>query len=557
MKTKLLYGALLTTLMSVSSLTGCGAKSGADKYDKNGRLILELSNVYFGGSNEESIPAYDGADTYTELLNEKFGVTIKPSAPSYGSWDEDVSRTITGRSLKDVAHYNVKAYNFGTSYEQWVRRMDIKALPDDLSSWPNLQKMLKNISNLDALKINDKLYGIPIANDISNPGKDFSNMTYVYRRDWAKAIDELNAGNPEYQPILKENDVYTWEEFERLLRAFKTYVDSTSVNNDVVLIDQPWGFPSITNFYKKAPHCFSKDASEKAVNNFTTDEYIEGLEKAQSFVTDGLYPKEQFLYTEENDNAYKKYSAGLAGVFYDNFSFTNYGKLRRALKKNKDVTNVDDAVAFLKVKGPKDNKFALEGTENWFSMTMFNYDISEKKMNKILDIIDYLLSEEGTRLAVYGQEGYDYNIVNDKVVLTDTGWEKDPNDLSGKTYIYKSNGAKSLRYMATLGNDYKDYDPYTGADMEAYTAVTTWQNEMKDAKTANNLRVVQEPADLSWMSTPTKNESTEKLLKKSKAYGTQYCYKQPIETRDDYIAAVNGVEEWADTLKEMNQKLGK
>ena len=550
MKTKLLYGTLFTTLLSLSALTGCGKKYGEDKYDKKGRLILEISNVYFGGSSEEGIQPYDGADMYTEIINDKFGVKIEPSAISYGSWEDDMNIAVSGRSTTDVFHYDVKAYNYGV-YEQWVKKMNIKALPTDLSKWPNLQAMLNNISHIDALKIDGKLYGIPIANDISNPGKDFSNMTYVYRRDWAKAID---AANPSGTPIYREGDVYTWEEFEELLKSFKTYVDNSKSTEDVVLVDQPWGFPSVTNFYKKAPHCFAKDDSGRAINNFTSEEYIAGLDVAKSYITKGYYPAEQFLYTEENDRAYTKYKSGLAGVFYDNFSFTNYTKLRRALAKN---YNADDAVAFLKVKGPNDNKFALESTENWFSMTMFNYDISDTKMNKVLDIIDYLLSDEGTKLAVYGQEGYDYNIVNGKIELSDQGWEKDTSDFSGKTYVYKPNGAKSLRYMATLGNDYKSYDPYTEVDMDSYNAVIAWQNEMKAAKDAGQLRVVEEPADLSWMSTPSKNEYTDGMLKKSKAKGTQYCYGQPITTKQGYIDAVNGVEGWSDTLREMNQKLGK
>jgi hypothetical protein len=51
-------------------------------------------------------------------------------------------------------------------------------------------------------------------NDIVNYQKDFSNFTYVYRRDWAKKIDAQQASNPEWTPIYKEGDVYTWEEFE-------------------------------------------------------------------------------------------------------------------------------------------------------------------------------------------------------------------------------------------------------------------------------------------------------------------------------------------------------
>ena len=62
----------------------------------------------------------------------------------------------------------------------------------------------------------------------------------------------------------------------------------------------------------------------------------------------------------------------------------------------------------MKVKG-EDGKFHLEGSENWFSMTFFNYDISDTKMEKILDIMNYLLDEEGTKLAIYGKENYSWH----------------------------------------------------------------------------------------------------------------------------------------------------
>ena len=549
MKTKTLYGALFTVLLSLSSLTACGGSSGEDKYDKNGNLILEIGNVYFSGDGEKTV-SWEGSDTYTEMINEMFGVKIKPNGYSYGSWDAEVSRLVSGNTLTDVIHFNLKSYNFGTTYEQWIRKEAIKALPTNLSKWPNLEKMLKNISNIDALKVNGKLYGIPIANDISNPDKDFSNFTYVYRRDWVKEIDEAKKKvDPTYEPLLRENDVYTWDEFQRLLAAFKVYVEESKVTEDVVMVDQPWGFPSVTNFFKDSPHCFTKDDSGKAINNFTSPKYIEGLQASKSFVEKRYYPQDHYLFTVENDKAYAKYKSGLAGVLYDNFSLSNYVKLRSSIKKLSGV-NVDDATALLKVKGP-DGKFALEGTENWFSMTMFNYDISETKQNKILDIIDYLLSEEGTMLAVYGKKGYDYDIVDGKVVLSETGWER---GIDGK-YGEKNNGATFLRKMATLGNDTKAIDPYT--DMEEYNIIKAWQDEMAAAKAAGNLRVFKEPSDISWMSTPTKNDKTQSLLEDANNYALQFCYNKPIDSLDAYYKAFSKEPDWNKSLDEINEKLGK
>ena len=538
MKTKkIIYGAVLTALMSLSALTACGSKSGEDKYDKDGRLILNLKNVYFD--------QWQGEDMYTDIINEKFGVKINATNYAYEDWDTMVNTAINGNNLTDTIQFNLKAYNFGSTYESWVDFGMLKALPDNMSKWPNLKSMLDNISNIDALKINGKLYGIPIANDIKNPQKDFSNFTYVYRRDWAKKIDEMY---PDREPVYREGDVYTWEEFTRLCDAFNTNFKTLSgMSQGSVLVDEEWAFPSVTNFYKDAPHCYAKDSNGKAIANFAGEKYLAGLEVAKEFVSGKkIYSQDQFNFAANKAN--QLYLGGQAAILYDNYSLANYIKLRKLFKASQKLVDLDDGTAFLKIKGP-DGKFALEGTENWFSMTMFNADISDKKQEKILDILDYLLTEEGTRLAIYGKEGYDYTMVDGKVVLNEMGWEKD--SMTGQ-YATKTNGAKYLRYMATLGNDTKSFDPFT--ELDAYNLLNAWQEEMKAAKAAGNLRVVKEPADISWMSTPSKNDKTEGLLNDANTAVLKYCfdkisfdaYKKEFESNN-----------WKKVLDEINAKLGK
>ncbi len=537
-QTKLFLTLCASALLSVGALTGCSGNNGADEYDEQGRLYINLKNVYWEG--------YDGSDTYTEELNNKFGVHVKASNYDYSEWDGMVNTAINGNNLTDVFHFNLKAYNFGSTYEKWVDGNIVKALPDDMSRWPNLKAMLDNVSNIDALKYDGKLYCIPIMNDISNPQKDFSNMTYIYRRDWAKKLDTLHAGQPGY-PIYRENDVYTWEEFNNLMQAFSTNILEIADNKSSVMVDESWGFPSVTNFYKDVPHCFAKDENGKAINAFTSDKYLAGLEKAREYVSGKkFYSQDQFNFAA--NKAKEIYKGDQAGIFYDNFSLANYIALRDEMKPSHQE-NLDDATAFLKIKGP-DGKFAIEGTENWFSATMFNYDISDNKMEKILSMIDYLLTEEGTRLAVYGKEGYDYNIVNGEVVLTEKGWEKDQYG----NYIPKTNGAKLLRYMATLGNDTKPIDPLTKKD--AFDIVNAWQNEMKAAKEAGNLRVVKEPADIDWMSTPDKNDFTEAILADANTYVLKYAFNK-IATVDDYKAEFSKDSKWERILNQINEKLGK
>ena len=91
MKTaKLFYGLGMTLLLGLSALTGCNKATGEDEYDDKGRLILDLKNVYFD--------TWEGEETYTEMINEKFEVKIKATNYDYSSWDEAVNTSINGNT---------------------------------------------------------------------------------------------------------------------------------------------------------------------------------------------------------------------------------------------------------------------------------------------------------------------------------------------------------------------------------------------------------------------------------------------------------------------------
>ena len=544
MKNKHLFGVGATALLSLGVLVGCG---GDKEYDEKGRMILTLKNVYFG--------QWEGADMYTEILNDKFGVKITPSNYSYEDWDNQVNTAINGDNITDTIHYNLKAYNFGKTYERWVRNDHMfKALPDNMSKWPNIAAAINKASNVNALKIDGKLYGIPILNDIKNADKDFSNMTYVYRKDVVRAIDQTKGTH-----LLREDDVYTWQEFQDLLVGLSA--EANSHQKTYPIADEQWGFPSVTNFFKNSPHCYTKDANGRAINAFTSPEYEAGLEVAKTYVEKHYYSPDQYNYSDGQAN--KEYIAGRAYILYDNFSLANYTTLRTEIaKKNKNTPNfnLDEATAFLKVKDPS-GKFAIEGTENWFSMTFFNDLMSDEKQAKILDIIEYLLTDEGTRFAIYGKEGYDYIMNGDQVELTEMGWERDP--ITGKIVVTspeeKPNGARYLRYMASLGNETKAYDPFTQQD--AYDAYMKWVSDISEAKAQGLLRIVREPEDIAWMSTPKKNEKTAGYLEDANNAAMKYAFqsvdpKITIKTIADYEAKIAEGTYWPTILEEINTKLG-
>lgn len=520
--------------VSAIALTGCifGKKDKGDQYD-NGRLILNLRNLYFS--------SWDGSDDITDVIQEKFGVKIAPSSYDYNSWGEQVSASVNSNNLPDVFHFDLESFNFGNTYKNWANGKILKALPDDLSKWPKLKKLIENTSNINSLKLGGKLYGIPLAYNQDDPSKNYSSFTYVYRRDWAKQVG-----------LYQENDIYTWDQFLALLRAFKANIKAISDGNAAAIADVSWGFPSLTNFYKESPHCYAYDAQGKVTNAFATDNYIKGLDITKTLVNvDKLYFDQ--VSNANNTKAYDGYKGGNVGVYYENLSLSNYSNLRkdyRTIHPTISEQDLDDATAIMKVKGP-DGKYHLEGSENWFSMTFFNYDISDTKMNKILDIMEYLLTDEGTKLAIYGVEGRDYTVNDGEIELNESTWIKQSNGEYGAII----NGAKYLREMVTLNNDTSSFDPFT--DQRSYAIIKGWQDEMNAAKTAGNLVIFEEPSEIKWLSTPKKDANTSALIKEGNDNAMKYCYlKEGFSTKEDYKSKYQ-IAKWTDTISEINATLGK
>ena len=532
MRKKILLLGSVGLAMSSLTVTGCGRSTSKDDTYTDGKLNIYLRNLYFG--------EYKGGGAYLNRIADKFNVNLTmESYDNEQNWERDVTKDIT--DPPDVFHANITNYNFATTYKDWAKEEVIKPLPSNLSKWPNIKKLIDNTTNINALTLNGKVYGIPISKNTSDFNNPFSPFTYIYRRDWAKKWG-----------VYQENDEYTWAQFEALLQAFVDHLDPNK--GQYALGDVEWGFPSVTNFYKTSPHCFAYDeATNKFVNNYTTQDYINGIEKTKEFCSSAkkyYYPSQNTLF---DGDMRKYYDAGKIGVFYENISYSNYCAVRDEIMLNfPELTEeeLNERTAIMKVKGP-DGKYALEGTDNWFSMTLFDNRISDAKQEKVLDILDWLLSPEGTEFAVYGIEGYDYmkDPVTGKITINEEAWY----DTDGNP-IEKNNGATYLRYMASLGYDLIDKNPQR--DVDAVEALAKWEGEMKTALSSNKLRIFKEKDEVMWLDTRNKSMFQEGMRSEANKCAMQYAYGNGIYTIDEFKSKVSGYP-WTEVLNEINKELHK
>ena len=535
---------VIVVLIVIALLCGCIAGfAGCGKKQKEG--VISIRNLYFENWSAEQ------GDAITKYMEEKFGVTFETSSYSFNNWTAQVTGDVNGNQVPDVFQADVKPENLNNTYIYWAEGGVVKALPDELlanetsSRWPYLQSMIKNTKDIEALLYKGKLYGIPVSRNVNKAEEaEFAPFTYIYRRDIAKNLEGF-----------QEDDVYTWEEFETLLASFKA--------RGMSLGDAEWpgAYPSIVNYYKTATHCFTfKDG--QVVNNYFTDEYMAGLNKAKSYVDKKWYYQGQLQSAgkSETDPVEKRYYDGTLGIFYDNFSLANYLKVRKQMLKTNGIneSNIDDATALMKVMGPTGSnsagKYALEEQEDWFSMSFLNADISNNKMEKILDIMNWLISPEGTEMALYGIEGVDYEKNGDNVTLLESNlWAKN----NKGEYIDSPNGARYLRYMVTLGHDITGKDPVLLASKtqkQAYTILKNWENFMKEANAAGKLTILKEDPRIKWMTTSKKLEYQGKILDDANTKTIKYAFSSISYA--EYERSMTD-SRWREVLAEINSNLNK
>ena len=138
---------------------------------------------------------------------EKFNFDFEIQLVAWDSWDESTRTLAYTQSLPEViAWYNLNK----DEYLEWVEEGVFKALPDDMSAYPNLEKLINSYTCFDQFRVDGKLYTFPKIKN-SNPVNLYTTYMFAYRRDWAKAMGY------DWAPV----QTLTYDEFVAYLRDVK------------------------------------------------------------------------------------------------------------------------------------------------------------------------------------------------------------------------------------------------------------------------------------------------------------------------------------------------
>ncbi|MDG0790076.1 extracellular solute-binding protein [Cohnella ginsengisoli] len=419
-------------------------------------------------------------DPLVQRLEDKLNIKIKPVAMTGVDYAQQFQMWASSGQLPDI--FAVDAMN-SRYYKNWIAQGVVKALPENLSAYPHLKKYL-SLPDIESLKADGKLYMIP---RMTYDSTDYNilDRIVVYRWDLAR-----KAG------IDKEPE--TWDEFKAMLKAIvaqdpekKNIAGLTSVSN-LLLGGLFWLYssPAATSDGSGSDYKWIKEDGRYIPAVFAKDSAA-SLSMLRDFYTSGLIDPD--LPIMKGEMGFDKFAQGKVAALITSGMLqavdTNIYK-DRWLKLHPDETRFYDKVKVLKpLKSMDGNRYHAVFKSFW-SESYISAKVDDKKMDRIMQLLDYMNTPEFLEMRRFGLQGVDYE--KNGELLTRIHPEED--------LVKKYKGMSSLGILLDWDGMFKLDPAYSGLSPEGHRV----QQELLDY----SIKMTRKQtfySRLTYLSTPTKD----------------------------------------------------
>ncbi len=397
------------SILAITSLlvSACGNNADAtvyvseeiSEYDEH----MDISIAYW-----QIDKALEGRDTDEVLkrIENKFNITIVPQNISWDDYYSKVDLWAENNTLPDIF---VGAYRNSNTMGEWAEQGLLHEIPSDLSKYENLNRYMDS-PEAQTCQIDGKTYCI-FRQTYSEQAETVKDRTILYRWDLAKA-----AG------ITKEPE--SWDEFRKMIQAIintdsedkdikgMTAKDCSMLIAPLFTYSMPLAATGDSTFYwvlskdQYVPAIFAGDtlgADALPTWNLVRDMYEEGTIEDDIIFTTTSQAEEKFL-------SGKSAAICIDGGISNTKTYENIGRYWNEVHGHDFFEDVKYLDLLPSVDG---NTYYTTWDYAW-SESYISSKVSDDKLDRILALYDYLLSEEGTLLSNFG-------IVDDTYSIDDNG----------------------------------------------------------------------------------------------------------------------------------------
>jgi putative aldouronate transport system substrate-binding protein len=438
----------ITAVKATASAEPATASAEPAKVDNPFAQHMDLSVSYIDIQNAIKPGANDAL---LKAIEEKFNITIKPVNFGWSDYSEKGKLWAASSQMPDVMFSDAMDTDLAS---KWADQGITQNLPTDLSKYPNLQKLM-NMPDVKGYFTEKGISFIPrpLASLTELPG----DRTLIVRKDWMQKLGITQ-------------DPGTYDELKKMLTEMVK--NNPDGKKDVVGIAIKGSF--LGNVLQNAAPLNGWWTKQDGIwkPSVLAPDFVEYVKLMHDFYQAGLIDKD---FAIPNQDADGKFAQGKAGMLLDQGK--NLRQIEDKWKQYNPNVKFEDAVALMKPVPASDGSQNVFSFYSFWSGTVIKADVDAKKMDRILSLYDYLLSDEGRKLSMYGLKDIDWKMDGDKLVITR---EKDASgNLPGLMTKYPSADlfANLAAWIGYEGNIYGNAD-HPGESDYTYNTRTKYDQEM-------------------------------------------------------------------------------
>lgn len=399
-KGKLLLMIVLTFVLVFVS--ACSKNEDSEAGSDNTNAAKEQVEVSVGFWDVEKTFEGRDSDEMLKKIETDFEMTFKPINLSWADYSEKLKLWAVSEELPDAFAIDLVGGDWDT-YNKWIEQGIVRALPEDLSKYPNLEKFM-NQPDIAPLKRDGKFYMIPRRG--GNADQWSLERGIIVRKDW---MEKLGIPVPT-----------TFEEYKALFKAFADQDPDGNQKDDTIgltpktagMIDAAFMGTSIPQMANGA--WVFEDG--KWIPPFASKHVVEGIQQLRELYKEGALDPD-FALIKGND-AVEKFAQGKAGALGGQIAEDALMKVRDLWDKYNPDKVFEDSILVLPIWENSDGELYRFTTTSYWSETYFSNKVDDEKMDRLLQFFDYSLSQDGMDFFLYGFEGVDYTVDGDKRVIT-------------------------------------------------------------------------------------------------------------------------------------------
>ncbi len=380
---------------------------------------------------------FDTADDwYKTEIAARFNVEVEFLQMGWDNYQEKESAWFASGDMPDTM------MKTSFKYAEYVKLADqgvLREIPAFGEKYPNLQRIADRLTVLDKITLDGKLYAWPRSKMFVDDPVQNTTMAFWARKDWLEAVGH-------------DKDVYTLEEFIAACKAIVAQ-DPGQAGTSLVPFNTGLYMPAIfgPGLYNPNYNAYVKVDGQYEWGA-RLPETLEGIRFMKRLYDEGVLSRD--FYTQKSDTATGQFMSGQCAFYYENSTPAHingfFAPDQSGLVEKWGVGG-PEGFTLVQVLNPEGKLNLTQESEYWAAF-VFSPRVDDAKMERMMYIMDWLVSEEGTRTATLGIQGVDWKMNGDEVELL---WKKDEND----NLVAPAYNASWMRMWVTNGGDELKFNP--------------------------------------------------------------------------------------------------